>query len=121
MAWCLMPYSSRGPTYDGRMKPEVVAPTIYESELLDDIFGGTSAAAPLVAGMVAWLLDQVPEATPAQLREALCQTAQPLTSACNAAPVPSDCALCAHSCNYGVGCGLVDAEAALQYLEGLVD
>jgi len=119
--WCLLDYSSRGPTSDGRLKPEIVAPTMYESELEDLVFTGTSASAPLFAGIVAWLLDEVPEATPEQLREAICRTAQPLSGTCNSAPAPSDCEFCSHSCNCGVGCGLVDAEAALTYLRTLVD
>jgi len=119
--WCLMDYSSRGPTSDGRLKPELVAPTMYGSELEDQVFTGTSASAPLLAGIVAWLLDEVPQASPAQLREAMCQTAQPLTGTCNSASVPSDCGLCSQSCNCGVGCGMIDAEAALAYLRAIVD
>lgn len=119
--WCLMDYSSRGPTSDGRLKPELVAPTMYKSEVEDRVFTGTSASAPLVAGIAAWLLDEVPQATPAQLREALCQTAQSLTGTCNRAPAPGDCGFCSQSCNYGVGCGLVDGVAALTYLRAIVD
>jgi len=119
--WCLMDYSSRGPTGDGRLKPELVAPTMYGSELEDQVFTGTSASAPLLAGIVAWLLDEVPQVSPAQLREAMCQTAQPLTGTCNSAPVPSDCGICSQCCNCGVGCGLVDAQAALSYLRALTN
>ena len=118
-AWCLMPYSSHGPTDDGRMKPELVAPNGYVSDLLDDVFGGTSASAPLVAGIVAWLRGRVPQATPEQLREALCQTAQRLTGACNDAPGPVTCVFCEDACNYGVGCGMADAWEAYRYLEDM--
>ncbi len=120
-AWCLMPYSSHGPTDDGRMKPEVVAPNGYVSGLLNDVFGGTSASAPLVAGIVGWLRSRVPQATPEQLREALCQTAQQLTGTCNDAPGPITCLFCQHACNYGVGCGMVHAWDAYRYLEDMIE
>lgn len=55
-------YSSQGPTNDGRIKPEVSAPsciasTIYHSGTNPSCFNGTSAASPTVAGMAALLLD----------------------------------------------------------------
>ncbi len=51
-------YSSQGPTNDGRIKPDVSAPSCVASTLYaPDCFNGTSAAAPTVAGMAALLLD----------------------------------------------------------------
>ena len=43
-------YSSRGPTEDGRQKPEIVGPTYVTSNLAFPGTGGTSASTPHVAG-----------------------------------------------------------------------
>ncbi|MBM4344426.1 MAG: S8 family serine peptidase [Deltaproteobacteria bacterium] len=45
-------YSSRGPTWDGRTKPDLAAPTAVQTSVLD-AFEGTSAACPHVAGAIA--------------------------------------------------------------------
>ncbi len=67
-------YSSRGPTNDGRLKPDFVGPTCvstvsfaskrYFSESY--LFGGTSAAAPHVAGALALQLSCIKEKHPGQ-------------------------------------------------------
>ena len=50
-------YSSRGPTNDGRTKPDVSAPSCVHSTIYaPSCFNGTSAASPAVAGMAALLL-----------------------------------------------------------------
>jgi hypothetical protein len=50
----IAPYSSRGPTYDGRLKPDLVAPTnIRTATTYPRLFDGTSAATPVVAGCIA--------------------------------------------------------------------
>jgi serine protease AprX len=69
--------SSRGPTADGRMKPEVCARGVSTTIALassDNVYGsgsGTSYAAPLVAGAVCLVIEAHPDWTPAQVREAL--------------------------------------------------
>src|SRR3546814_7203531 len=48
-------YSSRGPTRDGRFKPNLLSPTGAGNSSPAASFGGTSAAAPHVAGALALL------------------------------------------------------------------
>ncbi|UCG03247.1 MAG: S8 family serine peptidase [Candidatus Heimdallarchaeota archaeon] len=88
-------YSSRGPSYDYKVDPDVVAPgtqiyaplapegvleLAYESivgvELGDYIsLSGTSMATPVVSGAVALLKHQYPQITPSAIRAALQETA----------------------------------------------
>jgi Subtilase family len=52
-------YSSQGPTNDGRIKPDVTAPSCVASSVYAPMcFNGTSAASPAAAGMAALLLAQ---------------------------------------------------------------
>ncbi|MCD6308945.1 MAG: S8 family peptidase [Candidatus Latescibacteria bacterium] len=80
-------FSSRGPTADGRIKPDFVAPG--ENVLVPypdtaDFYirhRGTSLAAPLVAGVCALILECRPEWTPADVVRALRETARDLGDA----------------------------------------
>ncbi|MBN2226070.1 MAG: S8 family serine peptidase [candidate division Zixibacteria bacterium] len=74
-------FSSRGPTYDGRLKPEVCAmgvSTRCATATADNTYGyinGTSLSTPLVAGAATLLLQAHPEYTTQQVRRALMLTA----------------------------------------------
>lgn len=95
-------FSSRGPTWDGRIKPEVVAqgvgvywaiagsPTTYGTA------SGTSLSCPLVGGVAALVREAHPEWTNYQVRQALRSTADKASTPDN---------------NYGSG--RIDAIAAI--------
>ncbi len=74
-------YSSRGPTYDGRIKPDVLAMgELVASVRWNDVtglwpFGGTSGATPLVSGACALILQMNPDWSPMDVRAALWATA----------------------------------------------
>src|SRR5215813_7964818 len=87
----LAPFSSRGPTADGRVKPDITAPghTIiagYIDPSGTGLYGctndcytalsGTSMATPFVAGTVALMLQANPGLSPAGVRALLAATAQ---------------------------------------------
>ncbi|MEE8335134.1 MAG: S8/S53 family peptidase [Candidatus Neomarinimicrobiota bacterium] len=73
-------FSSRGPSADGRIKPEVCARGVATacatpSKLEYTNLNGTSLSTPLVAGAAALILSANPEWTPMMVREALLITA----------------------------------------------
>jgi subtilisin family serine protease len=64
------PFSSQGPTSDGRIKPDIAGPDGVSNFTLT-YFSGTSASAPHVAGAAALLLSQHPDWTASQIENAL--------------------------------------------------
>jgi serine protease AprX len=74
-------FSSRGPTADGRTKPDIAAPGYNinaakaNSTNAYTVMSGTSMATPFVAGTVALMLDANPNMTPTQVKSALTSTA----------------------------------------------
>ncbi len=77
IAW----FSSPGPTYDGRIKPDVCALGVNTPTADPDAghaytaASGTSLSCPLAAGVAALVLARAPSLTPGQVREALRATA----------------------------------------------
>ena len=95
-------YSSRGPTLDGRLKPEVVAPdcvSVTGNGGFPTTFCGTSAAAPHAGAVAALVLSANPSLSPSQLYGAIVAPTFDL-----GAPFP----------NNTFGFGRVDALAATQ-------
>ena len=98
-------FSSRGPTFDGRIKPEVCAQGVNvwavsgdnNSEFIN-IYNGTSASTPLVAGAIALILQGMPALSPMEVREAVLMTGS-----------------MADEPNNTYGWGIMDAHAALSY------
>jgi len=81
-------FSSRGPTADGRAKPDIVLPGVNITaarargttlgDIVDDHYttlSGTSMATPLAAGICALLLHAEPDLTPEAIKERLRTTA----------------------------------------------
>lgn len=95
-------FSSQGPTADGRIKPDVVALGLHAAlvNVANDTdyasANGTSFSAPLVAGVVALMLEANPYLQPMDIITILHETS-------SHAADPSD----------SVGYGLVDAKAAV--------
>lgn len=93
-------FSSRGPTADNRIKPDVAAQGVVVSVASGttgyDISQGTSFAAPMVAGIVTQILQVNPDLGPREVWQVLTSTASQ-----------------ANSPNNNLGWGIVNAEAAI--------
>lgn len=114
-------FSSRGPTIDDLVKPDLVAPGVNIVSLrspksyLDKSnkkarigewytsLSGTSMATPVCAGVAALIIDRYPDITPDELKDLLMKTSRPLNTNVNSE-----------------GAGLIDAFAAVQYKPGSV-
>ena len=98
-------FSSRGPTYDGRIKPEVCAMGVgvvgaspgTQNDFIT-VYSGTSASAPLVSGAAALIMSANPSWTAMKVRDAMMMTASQHESPDN---------------TYGYG--IIDVMAAINY------
>jgi serine protease AprX len=84
----LAPFSSRGPTADNRMKPDVAAPGVMITAAKNVYpntpklhgnyieMSGTSMSTPFVAGVAALMLDANYTLTPAQVKTKITETAE---------------------------------------------
>lgn len=75
-------FSSRGPTADGRIKPDICAPGVNITAAKKGTknqyvtYSGTSMATPFIAGTCALMLDANPSLTPSQIKSILTGTTQ---------------------------------------------
>ena len=80
----LEPYSSQGPTIDGRVKPDIVGHDSVSSATYGPFdscpsgFAGTSASSPEVAGAAALVKQAYPKSGPDQIRDLLMRSAHDL-------------------------------------------
>ncbi len=108
-------YSSRGPTNDGRTKPELVAPDGVSTTVPGFIpFFGTSAAAPHAAGVAALLLEAEENLTMAKSGSILSQAQSLTPSEISNILKMSAVDLGAPGADNTFGSGRIDALAAVQ-------
>lgn len=110
------PYSSFGPTDDGRIKPDLMAPGKdidslgATSKIANGKLSGTSMAAPVVAGIAGLVLEQAKKLklrmSPAAVKALLIQTASDISGTGQAEVGP----------DFATGWGMVDAKAAIDLL-----
>jgi serine protease AprX len=118
-------WSSTGRTQDGFAKPEVMAPGAHIVSVLSQSSaflalcpncsiggsyfkaGGTSMAAPVVAGAVALLLQARPNLTPDQVKTILTQTDKPIKGQAGAGVIDIEQALYTPTSTVSVNKGLV--------------
>lgn len=99
-------FSSRGPTVDGRIKPDVMAKglsaAVISSSGVVDFSNGTSFSSPIIAGAVTCLWQAFPETTNAELMQVVRESAHLYTN-------PTD----------EMGYGIPNFELAYNILSGL--
>lgn len=128
-SWCVASYSSRGPTADGRLKPQIVAPTAYATTVkrYEPYFAGTSASAPIAAGVAALLIQAAEEEglahDSATIRDALLRSAVPLCDGCNYLCLPMALTTDGPATeyrlgNYHTGFGMINAWEAYRFMAG---
>lgn len=97
-------FSSNGPTFDGRIKPEIVAQGVRNYHALAgtiNLYGfsdGTSTAAPIASGIAALLLSAHPHLKNTQIRSILLETA-------SNSVIP----------NNKIGYGIISAKRAIEF------
>ncbi len=96
-------YSSRGPTSDGRIKPEVVTQgiSVFGADAFSDGYkfsGGTSSAAPIAAGVAGLLLSANPHLNNKQVRHIFLESGSNASSPDNV-----------------IGYGILSAKRALEF------
>ena len=100
----LAPYSSRGPTFDGRIKPEIVAMgtgvqrAVASTGSYSNLGQGTSYSNPIVAGIAGLLKSAHPHLTNLQIRKIILESGDNTTSP-----------------NNDIGYGLISAKKAVCY------
>ena len=102
------PFSSFGPTADGRIKPDVSAMGVHAYRAVFTTHfapgNGTSFSGPLVAAVAAQILQVNPDLSPIDVRDILRMTAHQSTAPDNS-----------------LGWGIVNADAAVRMAESLID
>jgi hypothetical protein len=95
-------FSSRGPTVDGRIKPDISAMgvTVFGAAASGGYYSnnGTSVAAPIASGVAGLLLSAFPHLTNVQVRDILLRTASIFNNP-----------------NNSIGYGIIDAFSAVNY------
>jgi len=108
-------FSSDGPSYDGRVKPEVLARGVGTStvsptnDLTITTASGTSLSTPLVAGGTALIVQAHPDWSVERVRRALFHTAADFL------------ANSTYDADYVRGYGVIDIMAAIEFVHGDID
>ncbi|MCA8832373.1 S8 family peptidase [Hymenobacter pini] len=107
-------YSTKGPGRLDKQKPDITCYTHFAGSGVYAADGGTSAATPVAAGVVAAIRRRYPASvvSPARLRELLRQTATPASDPNSARPAGGT-----DDFNYDYGYGILNVEALLDALE----